>query len=76
MTSTLADHNHNVFAREEPRHAVIQTTVQLMVILGFHDGPHDPRISTNVYLQALVTVGSSNFLQSIIHIERPLHTPG
>ena len=57
MTSTLADHDHNVFAREESRHAVIQTTVQLMVILGFHDGPHDPRISTNVYLQALVTVG-------------------
>ena len=28
-----------------------------MVILGFHDGPHDPRISTKVCPQALVTFG-------------------
>ena len=28
-----------------------------MVILGFHDGPHDPRISTHVIPQPLVTFG-------------------
>ena len=52
-----ANHDHNVFAREESTHAVIQTTVQLMVFLGFHDRPRDPRIATNVYPQALVTFG-------------------
>ena len=28
-----------------------------MVILGSHGGPHDPRISTNVYRRVLVAVG-------------------
>ena len=30
------------------RQSVVQTTVQLMVILGFHDGSHNSRISTKV----------------------------
>ena len=51
MTSTP------VFAREESRHSVIQTTVQLMVILGFHDRLRNPRISKDVFPQALVVVG-------------------
>ena len=56
MTSTTADHDHNVFARIESRHSA-QTTVQLMVILGYHDGSHNSRISTNVCSQALAAVG-------------------
>ena len=43
-----------------PRHSVIQTTVQLMV-LAFHDGLNNSRVSTNVYPQALVTVGIIEF---------------
>ena len=54
MTSAPADHDHNVFPREESRHSVIQTSLQLMVILRFHDGLHNPRISTNVVPQTLV----------------------
>ena len=57
MSSIPASHDHNVLVREEPRHAVTQTTVRFIVILGFHDRPHDPRISTIVFPQALVTVG-------------------
>ena len=48
---------HDVFAREEPKHPVIQTTVQRVVILGFQNGLHDLRISTNVFPQASVVVG-------------------
>ena len=45
------------FAREEPMHFVIQTTVQRVVILGFQNGLRNSRISTNVFPQALVVVG-------------------
>ena len=54
MTSTPVDYDHIVFAEEEPRHSVVQTTVQLTVSLGFHDGLRNSRISTNVCPQALV----------------------
>ena len=57
MTSTPADHDHNVFGREESRHSLIQITVQLMVILAIHDGLHNSRISTYVFSQALLAVG-------------------
>ena len=57
MTSTHADHDQNVFAREESRLSVIQKTVQLMVILGFHGGPRNFRMSTNLFPQAPVVVG-------------------
>ena len=53
MTSAPADHDHNVFARKESRHSVVQTSAQLMAILGLHNS----RISTNVCSQALVAVG-------------------
>ena len=54
MTSTRADHDHNVFVREESRHSVVQTTVKLMVVLRFHDGLRKSRISTTVCPQAPV----------------------
>ena len=54
MTSTPADHDHNVFAREESRHSVIQTTVQRMEILGFHNGLLNSQI---LFPQALVAAG-------------------
>ena len=57
MTSTPADHDHNVCAQEESRHSVIQTTVQLTVFLGFHNGPLNSQISTNVLPQVHVAVG-------------------
>ena len=38
-------------------HSVIQTTVQRVVILGFQNGLHDLRISTNVFPQGSVVVG-------------------
>ena len=57
MTSAPTDHDHNVFAGEESRHSVVQTTVQLMAILGLHEGSHNSRISTNVCSQARVEVG-------------------
>ena len=53
MTSAPADHDHNVFAGGgESRHSVVQTTVQLMAILGLHDRSHISRISTNVCLSS------------------------
>ena len=48
MPSTPADYDHSVSAREESRHSVIQTTVQLVVILGLHDGLRNSQISTDV----------------------------
>ena len=56
MTSTSAHHDHDVFAREETTHSVIQTTVQRLVILGFQNGLRSSRISTNVFPQAFVVV--------------------
>ena len=38
-------------------HGVIQTTVQRVAILGFQNGLHDLRISTNAFPQAPVVVG-------------------
>ena len=52
-------------------HAVIQTTVQRVVILGLQNGLRDSRILTNVFPQASVVVGIT-----IVHIERPSHIPG
>ena len=43
------------FTGEEPMHAVVQTSMQRVVILGFQNGLHDPWISTNVF-QAPVVV--------------------
>ena len=57
MASTTAFHDHDIFAREEPVHSVIQTTVQRVVILGFQNGPRDLWISTNVFPQPSVVVG-------------------
>ena len=49
------------FARKESKHSVIQTIVQLMVILGFHNREtHNYRISTNVFPQVHVAVGITN----------------
>ena len=56
MSSTPAYHDHDVFAQEEPLRAVMQTTVQRVDILGFQNGLHDSRISTNVFPQASVVV--------------------
>ena len=71
VASTPTYHVHDAFAREEPMHSVKQTTVQRSVILGFQNGLRDLRISTNVFPLSLS--GSSNFLQSIVHIVRPSH---
>ena len=49
VSSTPAYHDHDVSAQEEPMHAVMQATVQRVVILGFKNGLHDLRISTNVF---------------------------
>ena len=57
MASTSAYHDHDFFAREEPTHSVIQTTVQRVVILGFQNALRNSRISTNVFPQAFVVVG-------------------
>ena len=57
MVSTPAYHDHDVFAREEPGHSIIQATVHRVVILGFQNGLHDPWISTTVFPQAPVVVG-------------------
>ena len=57
MASTTAFHDHDIFAREEPMHSVIQTTVQRVVILGFQNGLRDLWISTNVFPQPSVVVG-------------------
>ena len=73
VASTPTYHAHDVFDREEPMHSVKQTTVQRSVILGFQNGLRDLRISTNVFPLSLS--GSSNFLQSIVHIVRPSHIP-
>ena len=43
--------------RKESGCVLIQAPVQLMVVLGSQGGPHDPRVSTNVYPQVLVAVG-------------------
>ena len=37
-------------------HVVTQATVQRVVVLGFQNGLHDSRISTNVFPQAPVIV--------------------
>ena len=37
-------------------HAVIQATVQRVVVLGFQNGLHDSRISSNVFPQTPVVV--------------------
>ena len=50
-------HDHDVSAREEPMHSVIQTTVQRVVILGFQNGLRNSRISTTVFPEAFVVVG-------------------
>ena len=57
MASALAYHDHDVSAREEPMHSVVQTTVQRVVILGLQNGFHDSRIWTNKFPQAPVVVG-------------------
>ena len=38
VSSAPAYHDHDVFAREEPVHAVVQATVQRVVDLGFQNG--------------------------------------
>ena len=57
MSSAPAYRDHDVSAREEPVHSIIQTAVQRVVILGFQNGLRDSRISTTVFLQASVVVG-------------------
>ena len=61
VSSTPASHDHDCSAREEPMHAVIQTTVHLMVVLRFQNGLHDFWISTNVFPRAPVVVGIIEF---------------
>ena len=79
MTSTPAHHDHDVFAREEPMHSVIQTTVQCVVILGFQNALHDFRISTNVCPQASVLVGiiepSAVDRRSLLRVELFMRSP-
>ena len=57
MSSTPANHDHHMFAPEEPVRSIVQTTVQRVVILGLQNGLRDLRISTNVFPQACVVVG-------------------
>ena len=57
VSSTPAYYDHDVSAREEPVHAVVQATVQRVVLLGFQNGLRDPCISTNVFPQPSVVGG-------------------
>ena len=57
MSSARADHDHHIFAREEPIHTFVLTVMYRVVLLGFQNGLHDLRISTNVFAQAPVVVG-------------------
>ena len=76
VSSAPAYHDHDVFAREEPVHAVVQATVQRVVIRGFQNGIVTFGFRPMCFLKLLSLSGSSNFLQSIVHIERPSHIPG
>ena len=76
MSSAPANHDHDVFAREEPMHSAIQTTVQRVVILGFQNGIVTFGFRPICFLKFLWLSGSSNFLQSKVHVERPSQIPG
>ena len=55
------------FVGEEPMHAVVQTSMWRVVILGFQNGLHDLRISTNVFPQPPVVDG----IIAISAVDRP-----
>ena len=69
VSSAPAYHDHDVSAREEPVQALVQATVQRVVVLGFQNGLHD----SSDFDQC---VSSSFFLQLTVHIEGPSHIPG
>ena len=57
VSATPAFHDHDVSDREKAVHAVVQATVQRVVVLGLQNGLHDPWISTNVFPQAPIVAG-------------------